>query len=101
MQHTMARYWVMFVAQRAGRPVGCSLLAIDPDRRHAYGRYWGCTEYVRTRGLLLPAAELVTRVTHALKAARRNTDCSRLFAAVLTHSPTGSATGFRMRWPAT
>ncbi len=46
MQHGMARYWVMFVAQRAGRRVGCSLLAIDPDRRHAYGRYWGCTEYV-------------------------------------------------------
>jgi uncharacterized protein len=46
MQHTMARYWVMFVAQLEGRRVACSLLAIDPDRGHAYGRYWGCTEYV-------------------------------------------------------
>ena len=46
MQHSMARYWVMFVAQREGRPIACSLLAIDPDRGHAYGRYWGCTEYL-------------------------------------------------------
>jgi predicted N-acyltransferase len=42
----MARHWVMFVAHREGRRVACSLLAIDPERRHAYGRYWGCTEYV-------------------------------------------------------
>jgi hypothetical protein len=46
MQQTMARHWVLFVAWRAGRRVACSLLAVDPDRRHAYGRYWGCTEYV-------------------------------------------------------
>jgi predicted N-acyltransferase len=46
MQRTMARYWVMFVAHRDGRRVACSLLAIDPDRGLAYGRYWGCTEYV-------------------------------------------------------
>jgi predicted N-acyltransferase len=46
MQRTMARHWVMFVAQRDGRPMACSLLAIDPERGHAYGRYWGCTEYV-------------------------------------------------------
>jgi predicted N-acyltransferase len=46
MQQHMARHWVMFVAQRGGRRVACSLLAVDPDRRHAYGRYWGATEYV-------------------------------------------------------
>jgi predicted N-acyltransferase len=46
MQQSMARHWTMFVAQRDGQRVACSLLAIDPDRGHAYGRYWGCTEYV-------------------------------------------------------
>jgi uncharacterized protein len=46
MQQAMARHWVMFVAHHGGRRVACSLLAIDPDRRHAWGRYWGCTEYV-------------------------------------------------------
>ena len=46
MQRTMARHWVMFVAERGGRRIGCSLIAIDPDRGHAWGRYWGCTEYV-------------------------------------------------------
>ena len=46
MQHGMARHWVMFVAQREGRRIACSLLAVDPERGHAYGRYWGGTEYV-------------------------------------------------------
>jgi predicted N-acyltransferase len=46
MQRTMARHWVMFVAHRGGRRVGASLLAVDPDRGLAWGRYWGCTEHV-------------------------------------------------------
>ena len=46
MRRTMARHWVMFVAERGDRRIGCSLIAIDPDRGHAWGRYWGCTEYV-------------------------------------------------------
>jgi uncharacterized protein len=46
MQQHMARHWVMFVALRNGRRIGCSLLALHPERRVAYGRYWGCTEYV-------------------------------------------------------
>ena len=46
MQQTMARHWVMFVAHRAGQRMACSLVAIDPDRGQAYGRYWGCTEYL-------------------------------------------------------
>jgi hypothetical protein len=46
MQRTMAPHWLMFVAMRGGRRIGCSLLAIDAQRGHAWGRYWGCTEYV-------------------------------------------------------
>ncbi len=46
MQQHMADNWVMFVAERDGQRVACSLLAIDADKGHAYGRYWGCTEYV-------------------------------------------------------
>ncbi|HOM15104.1 MAG TPA: GNAT family N-acetyltransferase, partial [Rubrivivax sp.] len=46
MQRTMARHWLMFVAERGGRRVACSLVAIDPERGHAWGRYWGCTEHV-------------------------------------------------------
>ena len=34
----------MFVAHREGAPIACSLIAVDPDRRCAWGRYWGCTE---------------------------------------------------------
>ncbi len=44
MQRTMPEHWLMFVAYRGGEPVAVSLLAIDPQRRVAYGRYWGCTE---------------------------------------------------------
>ncbi|HRH88409.1 MAG TPA: GNAT family N-acetyltransferase [Rubrivivax sp.] len=46
MQHTMARHWVMFVAERGGRRVACSLVAVDAQRGHAWGRYWGSTEFV-------------------------------------------------------
>lgn len=46
MAATMARHWVMFVARREGRPIAASLVAIDPDRRAAWGRYWGATEAV-------------------------------------------------------
>ncbi len=46
MADTMPEHWLMFVAQRQGRPIGVSLLALDPGRRHAYGRYWGCTEQI-------------------------------------------------------
>ncbi len=46
MAATMARHWVMFVARRDGRPVAASLVALDPDRRSAWGRYWGSTEHV-------------------------------------------------------
>jgi len=46
MAATMARHWVMFVARRGGEPIAASLVAIDPDSRAAWGRYWGCIESV-------------------------------------------------------
>jgi predicted N-acyltransferase len=46
MASTMARHWVMFVARRGNDPIAASLVAIDPDRRSAWGRYWGCVEPV-------------------------------------------------------
>jgi hypothetical protein len=42
----LPEHWLLFVARRAGEPIGCSLIALDPARRHAYGRYWGATEAV-------------------------------------------------------
>ncbi len=46
MAATMPEHWLMFVARRDGAPIGVSLVAIDPARGEAYGRYWGCTEYL-------------------------------------------------------
>ncbi len=44
MAATMAAHWVMFVAERDGRPVAASLVAVDAERGAAYGRYWGATQ---------------------------------------------------------
>jgi predicted N-acyltransferase len=44
MASTMAENWLLFVAERQGRPIGCSLIAID--KGVAYGRYWGALERV-------------------------------------------------------
>jgi uncharacterized protein len=46
MARTMAAHWLMFVASREGQPIAVSLIALDPERRVAYGRYWGATEHV-------------------------------------------------------
>ncbi len=46
MARTMPQHWVLFVARRGGMLIGCSLIAVDPGRRIAYGRYWGATEFV-------------------------------------------------------
>jgi predicted N-acyltransferase len=46
MAESMASHWLLFVARRSGVPIGASLIALDPARRIAYGRYWGATEYV-------------------------------------------------------
>jgi predicted N-acyltransferase len=43
---TMPDHWLMFVASRDGEAIAASLVALDPQRRIAYGRYWGATEYV-------------------------------------------------------
>ena len=42
----MASNWLLFVAHRGGQRIAASLIAIDPGQRGAWGRYWGCTEYV-------------------------------------------------------
>jgi predicted N-acyltransferase len=46
MAETMAPNWVMFVATRGGERIAASLIAVDPERGAAWGRYWGCTEQV-------------------------------------------------------
>lgn len=46
MAQTMTRHWLMFVARRDGERVASSLIAIDPDRRVAFGRYWGAVEHI-------------------------------------------------------
>ena len=43
---SMGEHWVMFVARIAGEPVAASLIAIDRERRAAFGRYWGATRFV-------------------------------------------------------
>ena len=46
MASCMAQHWVMFVARREGKPIAVSLIAVDPERGHAFGRYWGAIEHV-------------------------------------------------------
>jgi predicted N-acyltransferase len=46
MAATMAPNWLLFVAERGGERIAASLIAIDAERGAAWGRYWGCTEYV-------------------------------------------------------
>jgi len=46
MAQTMAEHWLMFVAYRGGERIACSLVALDPARRQAFGRYWGAVEHV-------------------------------------------------------
>ena len=38
---TLAPHWVLFVAEREGQRMACSLVAVDPTTQAAYGRYWG------------------------------------------------------------
>ena len=42
----MAEHWLMFIAEREGHPIASSLVALDSQRRIAYGRYWGALERV-------------------------------------------------------
>jgi predicted N-acyltransferase len=46
MASTMAANWVLFVARQGGERIAASLIAVDPERRVAWGRYWGATRYV-------------------------------------------------------
>lgn len=46
MARDMPEHWLMFVAERDGRPIASSLVGIDTSRRVAYGRYWGALERV-------------------------------------------------------
>ena len=73
---TLPENWLLFVAERDGRRVASSLVAVDPPRGHAFGRYWGATEPIdclHFEACYLPAAGLVASRTAigASKAARR------------------------------
>ena len=46
MACTMPAHWLMVVAQRGNERIATSLIALDPARRVAYGRYWGAVEHV-------------------------------------------------------
>jgi hypothetical protein len=46
MARTMPGHWLMFVALRGDERIAASLIALDPSRRVAYGRYWGAVEHV-------------------------------------------------------
>jgi predicted N-acyltransferase len=49
IQDHMADNWVLFIAEREGRPIACSLIAVHAlgsDNAMAYGRYWGALERV-------------------------------------------------------
>ena len=47
MAHDMPQHWVLIRAERLGRPIACSLLAVQrrgDQGGTAYGRYWGALE---------------------------------------------------------
>ena len=46
MAATLPEHWLLFTARREGRAIGCSLVALDPARGNAFGRYWGAVEPV-------------------------------------------------------
>ncbi|MEP7058075.1 MAG: GNAT family N-acetyltransferase, partial [Caldimonas sp.] len=46
MAETMASNWLLFIASGGGKRVAASLIAIDPQRRAAFGRYWGAIEHI-------------------------------------------------------
>lgn len=46
MAAEMPQHWLLFIATREGQRIASSLLALDPARRAAFGRYWGALEHV-------------------------------------------------------
>ena len=46
MARTLPEAWLLFVAERGGQAIACSLIALSDDACVAYGRYWGALERV-------------------------------------------------------
>jgi predicted N-acyltransferase len=49
MRERLAEHWLIFIAEREGRPIACSLIGLGQDADGgcvAYGRYWGALERV-------------------------------------------------------
>ena len=46
MAAAMPEHWLLFIAEREGHRIAASLIAIDPARGNAFGRYWGASEDV-------------------------------------------------------
>jgi len=48
MASTLAEHWLLFIAEREGRPIAASLIAISDEGQEkvAWGRYWGALERV-------------------------------------------------------
>jgi predicted N-acyltransferase len=46
MANTMPGNWLLFMAWKDGERVAASLIAIDPKRGNAYGRYWGAVVHI-------------------------------------------------------
>ena len=46
MASAMPENWLLFVGWKDGERIAASLIGIDPQRRVAFGRYWGATEYI-------------------------------------------------------
>jgi predicted N-acyltransferase len=46
MASDMPEHWLLFTARRADERVASSLIALDPARRAAFGRYWGAVEHI-------------------------------------------------------
>ncbi|MEZ5663188.1 MAG: GNAT family N-acetyltransferase [Burkholderiaceae bacterium] len=44
--HDMPAHWLLFVGEKDGCPIASSLIGLDPQRRIAYGRYWGAMERI-------------------------------------------------------
>jgi predicted N-acyltransferase len=46
MSRDMTENWLLFTAKRGTEAIATSLVALDPEQGHAYGRYWGAVESV-------------------------------------------------------
>jgi hypothetical protein len=46
MAREMPENWLLFIAERGGKPVASSLIALQEPGKVAYGRYWGALERV-------------------------------------------------------